>query len=211
MCSALNSKWKGSVTLPQLVSTLSMACMCANHVATMLCGFIVVVKKLLSIIQLQKKLDVYYEGNHICTPKPDVLTKCNFFERLPIRRNLRLAPQEVRNDAMQYYFLTKQWEKGLEVALHMNDPALIEKLRYILPGHKKFNFPDDEAILFSNIADIKKQADKWDKFLIYKINCEKTNGGTSYVFKISEHHLEMVVKMDATQRTVRGKVSMAYL
>ena len=37
---------------------------------------------------------------------------------------------------------------------------------------------------------------------------KKTNGGTSYVFKTSEHHLEMVVKMHTTQRTVRGKVSM---
>ena len=101
------------------------------------------------------------------------LLSATFFERLPIRRNLCLTLQEVRNDAMRYYFSTKQWEKGLEVVLHMNDPALIEKLCYILPGDKKFNFPDDEAILFSNIADIKKQADRWDKFLIYKINCEK--------------------------------------
>ena len=108
---------------------------------------------------------------------------------------------------MCYYFATGEWEKGWEVALHMKNPELIEKLRFIIPGDKLINFPDDEVILFSNIADIKEEADKWDKYLIYKINCAKTNGGTSFVFKSSKHHMETAVKMDADQHPLQGQLS----
>ena len=176
---------------------------CGYYATQIFCGCI----KVTEYDPIKKELSVVYEGEHICTPKPDLITKRNFFEQLPVRRNLRLAPQEVRNDAMRYYFATGQWEKGFEVALHMKNPELIEKLRFVIPGDRLVNFPDDEAILFSNISDIKEEADKWDKFLIYKINCSKTNGGTSFVFKTSKHHLETAVKMDASQRPLRGKIS----
>ena len=48
---------------------------CGYYAVQIHCGC----KKVTEYNPVTKELDVYYEGNHICTPKPDVLTKCNFF------------------------------------------------------------------------------------------------------------------------------------
>ena len=96
----------------------------------------------------------------------------------------------------------------MEVARLMDDDVLLEKMRYMRPGPMTSDYCEDIAVAFSNIADLKKETDKYDKFLIYKMNCGKTNGGPSYVFKTSKHHLETALKMDGTRRSIRGKRSM---
>ena len=91
-------------------------------------------------------------------------------------------------------------EKAKEVALCLNKTEALEKLCYVTPGSStSFKLPEDIAILFSHIADIKSETDKWDKYLIYRIHCGKTSGGGSYIFKTSKHHLETALKMDWNQ------------
>ena len=57
------------------------------------------------------------------------------------------------------------------------------------------------------IGDIKAELDKWDKYYVWAYNCGKTNGGDTFVFKTSQHHLETGLKMDAEMRPLDGKRS----
>ena len=65
---------------------------CGYYAVTVHCGC----KKVTEYNADTTELDVWYEGEHICLPKPDEKTKRNFFEALPLSRNLRLTPQEIR-------------------------------------------------------------------------------------------------------------------
>ena len=177
---------------------------CAYYALRIHCGC----KKVTEYNPETKELDIWYEGEHNCVPKPNEKTKKNFFEALPLSRNLRLTPQEIRDDCMRFFLSNGNIEKAREVAMRLNNNEALEKLRYVTPGNSSFKYPEDIAILFSHIDDIKKETDKWDKYLIYKIHCGKTSGGDSYIFKTSKHHLETALKMDSTQRRINGKISM---
>ena len=156
-----------------------------------------------------KELYVWYEGEHICMPKPNEQTKQNFFESLPLSCNLCLTPHDIRDDCMCYFLSRGNVEKVKEVALHLNNTEALEKLHYVTPGSStSFRYPEDIAILFSHTADIKSETDKWDKYLIYHIHCGKTSSGGSYIFKMSKHHLETALKMDWNQWPLNGKISM---
>ena len=154
------------------------------------------------------ELTVWYQGDHICTLKPDIMTKRNFFESLPLSRNIRLTPQEIRDDCMRFYVGQGKILKAKEVAMAMNDTSRLEKMRYVTPGVQHTSNPEDIAVVFSLISDIKKQFDEYDKYLIYRIHCGKTSSGESYIFKTSKHHLETALKMDINQTPLNGKVSM---
>ena len=78
----------------------------------------------------------------------------------------------------------------------LKDPHLIEKMRFLQPGCNISNYAEDIAVAFSCIGDIKKERDKYDKYFVWKYNCGKTNGGDTFIFKTSKHHLETVLKMD---------------
>ena len=179
-------------------------CKCCGYYAVQIyCGC----KKLTEYDPSTKELSVWYEGEHNCIPKPDVQTKQNFLKTLPLNVNLRLTPREMKNDCMRYFFTTGQIEKAMEVARLMDDNVLLEKMRYMKPGPMTSDYAEDIAVAFSNIADLKEETDKYDKFLIYRFNCGKTNGGSSFVFKTSRHHLDMALKMDPTRCTINGKRS----
>ena len=87
--------------------------------------------------------------------------------------------------------------KAMEVTMNMNDPHLVELMRYMAPGTNISNYAEDIAIVFGMIGDIKAELDKWDKYYVWAYNCGKTNGGNTFVFKMSQHHLETALKMDA--------------
>ena len=166
-------------------------------------------KKVTEYYSETKQLYVWYEGEHTGMPKPNEQMKQNFFESLPLKRNLRLTPQEICDDCMHYFLSRGNVEKAKEVTLRLNNTEALEKLRYVTPGSStSFKYLEDIAILFSHIADIKSETDKWDKYLIYRIHCGKTSGGGSYIFKTSKHHLETALKMDSNQRPLNGKISM---
>ena len=109
---------------------------------------------------------------------------------------------------MHFYFGQGNIVKAKEVAMAMNDTTCLEKMRYVTPGVKTTNHPEDIAVVFSLISDIKEEFDEYDKYLIYRIHCGKTSGGESYNFKTSKHHLETALKMDINQMPLNGKVSM---
>ena len=153
-------------------------------------------------------MDVWYEGEHICVPKPDVVNERNFLETLPLSHNIFHIPQEICNDCMRFFFSKGNIEKAREVAMKLNDTMLLEKLWYVTPGTQNKNYPEDIALLFSLIDDIKQEFDKYDKYLIYHIYCGKTSGGESHIFKTSKHHLETALKRDIKQTPLSGKVSM---
>ena len=136
----------------------------------------------------------------MCMPIPNEQMKQNFFESLPFKSNLCLTPHEICNDCMHYFLSRGNVEKAKEVALHLNNTEALEKVRDVTPGSStSFKYPEDIAILFSHIADVKSETNKWDKYLIYHIHCGKTSSGGSYIFKTSKHHLEIALKMDWNQ------------
>ena len=180
-------------------------CKCCGYYAVQIhCGC----KKTADYNLDTKEITVFYEGEHNCTPKPDIKSKINFFENLPLRSSLRLTHTELRNDCMRYFVSKGEYDKAMEVALNLNDPHLIERMRYITPGSRNIsNYAEDIAVVFGMIGEIKAALDKWDKYYIWAYNCGKTNGGDTYVFKTSQHHLETALKMDASIRPLNGKRS----
>ena len=177
---------------------------CGYYAVEIFCGCV----KVTEYDYHTNELTVWYQGDHICVPKPDIMTKRNFFETLPLSRNIRLTPQEIRDDCMRFYFSQGNIVKAKEVAMAMNDTTRLEKMCYVTPGVKTTNHPKDIAVVFSLISDIKEEFDEYDKYLIYRIHCGKTSGGESYIFKTSKHHLETALKMDINQTPLNGKVSM---
>ena len=109
---------------------------------------------------------------------------------------------------MRFFFSEGNIEKAREVAMKLNDTMRLENLRYVTPGTQSKNYPEDIAVLFSLMDDIKQEFDKHDKYLIYCIHCGKTSGGESHIFKTSKHHLETALKMDIKQTPLSGKGSM---
>ena len=87
--------------------------------------------------------------------------------------------------------------KAMEVTMNMKDPHLVEHMRYMAPGTNISNYAEDIAVVFGMIGDIKAELDKWDKYYVWAYNCGKTNGGNTFVFKTSQHHLKTALKMDA--------------
>ena len=177
------------------------------------CGFFAVQKycgcyKAIEYNKETKEVSVWYIGEHICTPKPDTQKMKNYFDTLPFKSSMRLTHSELRNDCMRFFLSTGQVDKAMEVALMLKDPHLIEKMRFLEPGGNISDYAEDIAVAFSCIGDIKKELDKYDKYFVWKYNCGKTNGGDTFVFKTSKHHLETALKMDPTKRPLNGKRSM---
>ena len=155
-----------------------------------------------------KQLTVWYEGKHICTPKPDTKSMKNYFDTLPFKSSLHLAHTELKNDCMRFFLSTGQIDKAMEVARMLKDPHLIEKMHFLQPGGNISNYAEDIAMAFSCIGDIKKELDRYDKYFIWKYNCSKMNGGDTFIFKTSKHHLETALKMDPDKHPLSGKRSM---
>ena len=151
---------------------------CSYYAVQIHCGC----KKLVEYDIDAKELTVWYEGDHNCTPKPDMNAMKNFFNALPLKSSLRLTHTELRNDCMRYFMSTGQYDKAMEVALMLNNPQLIERMRFIQPGANISNYAEDLAVTFSCIDDIKKEMDKFDKYFIWAYNCGKTNGGDTYIY-----------------------------
>ena len=177
------------------------------------CGFFAVQKycgcyKAIEYDKVTKEVSVWYIGEHICTPKPDTQAMKNYFDTLPFKSSMRLTHSELRNDCMRFFLSTGQVDKAMEVARMLKDPHLIEKMRFLEPGGNISDYAEDIAVAFSCIGDIKKELDKYDKYFVWKYNCGKTNGGDTFVFKTSKHHLETALKMDPTKRPLNGKRSM---
>ena len=97
--------------------------------------------------------------------------------------------------------------KATEVTMNMNDLHLVERMCYMAPGTNISNYAEDVAIVFRMIGDIKAELDKWDKYYVWAYNCGEPNGGNTFVFKMSQHHLEMALKMDAEMQPLDGKRS----
>ena len=93
-----------------------------------------------------------------------------------------------------------QIKKAKEVAKHMPDKGLVEKLKYEdadkvvreLTGGRGLDAID----MFKNIAWLKNGMDELDPNYIFQINCREINNEPSYVFKTSDLALQLALKMD---------------
>ena len=104
------------------------------------------------------ELTVWYEGDHICTLKPDIMTKRNFFESLPLsRKHTANTTRKFEMIACAFYVGQGKILKAKEVAMAMNDTSRLEKMRYVTPGVQHTSNPEDIAVVFSLISNIKKQ------------------------------------------------------
>ena len=105
---------------------------CGYYTVQIFCGC----RKITEYNSVTKELDVWYKGVHNCIPKPDAMNKHNFFELLPLRRDLRLTPHEFRHDCVRYFMSIGQLEKVKEVVLLLDNRDELEKMRYLQPGGK---------------------------------------------------------------------------
>ena len=121
-----------------------------------------------------KELTMWYEGKHICTPKPDTKSMKNYFDTLPFKSSLWLTPTVLKNDCMQFFLSTGQIDKAMEVACMLKDP--IEKMcfKQLGGGGNISNYAEDIAVAFSCVGDIKKELDKYDRYFTFHYF---TNGG----------------------------------
>ena len=179
--------------------------MCASVVAFFAVQKFCGCSKVVEYDKDMKQLTVWYEGKHICTPKPDTKSMKNYFDTLPFKSSLRLTHTELKKDCMQFFLSTGQIDKAMEVACMLKDPHLIEKMHFLQLGGNISNYVEDIAVAFSCIGDIKKELEKYDKYFIWKYNCGKMNGGDTFIFKTSKHHLETALKMDPDKRPLSGK------
>ena len=91
-------------------------------------------------------------------------------------------------------------KKAKEVAKHMPDKGLVEKLKYEdadkvmreLTGGRGLDAVD----MFKNIGWLKNGMDELDPNYIFWINCREINNEPSYVFKTSHLALQLALKMD---------------
>ena len=104
-------------------------------------------------------------------------------------------------DLLGYYVAMGQINKAKEeVAKHMPDKGLEEKLKYEdadkvlreITGGQGLDAVD----MFKNIGQLKNGMDELDPNYIFWINCREINNEPSYVFKTSDLALQLVLKMD---------------
>ena len=176
---------------------------CGYYAVQIFCGC----HKVTEFDKEKNELDVWYEGSHNCTLKPDVINKHNYFETLPLRRDLWLTPTELRNDCVHFFMTTKQYKKALEVTRMLNNRDELERMRFLQPGGKVTHYCSDIKEAFEIIKQLKKELDPLDKYWIYAFNCGETSSADSYVFKTSKHHLETALKMDLEHFPLSGKCS----
>ena len=99
--------------------------------------------------------------------------------------------------------------EAVKVTRQMDDPTLIEKMRYMAKWKGvDTGKPEDEMEAFWCITNLRKASDEIDKNLIYAVNCRQLTGEPSYVFKTHKHALDLAVQMDPTRKSVRGRRSL---
>ena len=132
-------------------------CKCCGYYAVQIfCGC----RKYTEFDKVTKHLDVWYEGKHNCVPKPDKLNKRNFFELLPLSRDLRSTPHEFRNDCVRYFVSIGEVEKAKEVALLLDNGDELEKMRYLLPDGKRTHYCPNLTVAFEVVKKIKNNLTK---------------------------------------------------
>ena len=179
------------------------------------CGYYGVVencgcKKIIEYDEDKKLLSVWYEGKHNCHIKPDVKTKTNFLNSLPVNTDrLQKTPRELKMDLFKILMLEGKINEAVKVTRQMDDPTLIEKMRYMAKSKGvDTGKPEDEMEAFRCITNLRKASDEIDKNLIYAVNCRQLTGEPSYVFKTHKHALDLAVQMDPTRKSVRGRHSL---
>ena len=179
------------------------------------CGYYGVVencgcKKIIEYDEDKKLLSVWYEGKHNCHIKPDVKTKTNFLNSLPLNTDcLQKTPRELKMDLFKILMLEGKINEAVKVTRQMDDPTLIEKMRYMAKWKGvDTGKPEDEMEAFRCITNLRKASDEIDKNLIYAVNCRQLTGEPSYVFKTHKHALDLAVQMDPTRKSVRGRRSL---
>ena len=176
---------------------------CGYYAVQIFCGC----RKVTEFNKERNEIDVWYEGTHNCMPKLDAVNKWNYFETLPLRRDLHLTSTELRNDCVRFFMTTGQYAKALEVARMLNNKDDLEKMRFLQPGRKATHYCADIKEAFEIIKKLKTELDPIDKYWIYAFNCGSTSSEDLYVFKMSRHHLETALKMDAECLPLNGKCS----
>ena len=72
--------------------------------------------------------------------------------------------------------------KAMEVAMNMNDPHLVECMRYMAPGTNISNYAEDIAVVFRMIGDIKAEQ-TWTNIMYGRIIVTRLMGATHLFLK----------------------------
>ena len=179
------------------------------------CGYYGVIencgcKKIIEYDEEKKLLSVWYQGKHNCHIKPDVKNKTNFLKSLPVNTDrLQKTPRELKMDLFKILMLEGKINEAVKVTRQMDDPTLIEKMRYMAKSKGlDTGKPEDEMEAFRCITNLRKASDEIDTNLIFAVNCKQLTGEPSYVFKTHKHALDLAVQMDPTRKSVRGRPSL---
>lgn len=156
-------------------------------------------------------LTVMYSGDHICIPKPNLKTKVNYIKHVALNLDPLTSrpPTRLLKEYINSMIAKGQLTKAIQILQKIDDKTLLERMRYVLKDDVlSCTTPEDEALAFSNLRELKKQTDKVDNFLIYDMKCEDVHGGRSYAFKSCRQSLEIALKMDARWKGNRGRPSL---
>ena len=118
----------------------------------------------------------------------------------PISMEISKTPQQFQMDLLGYYAAMGQIEKVKEVAKHMPNKGLVEKLKYEdtdkvlreLTGGQGLDAVD----MFKNIGRLKNGMNELDPNYIFLINCREINNEPPYIFKTSDLAHQLALKMD---------------
>ena len=87
-------------------------------------------------------------------------------------------------DLFKILMLEGKINEAVKVTRQMDDPTLIEKMRYMAKWKGvDTGKPEDEMEAFRCITNLRKASDEIDKNLIYAVNCRQLTGEPSYVLK----------------------------
>ena len=145
-------------------------------------------------------LTTYHQGKHICTAKPDVISKKKYAEANVVDHNLCSTPKEMKIDIIGNYLATGQIEKAWEVAVMMGNDKILERMTYFGENPGQDHISENDIDAFKNIGKLKTTTDQKDELHIYKINCRGINGEPSFIFKTSTEAFKLAIKMDKNQQ-----------
>ena len=122
-----------------------------------------------------EELTIYHEGHRHCIPKINldeaITVAQNVQKNQPVSMELSKTPQQFQMDLLGYYVTMGQIEKVKEVAKHIPDKGLVEKLKYEdadkvlreLTGGRGLDAVD----MFKNIDWLKNGMDELDLNYIF--------------------------------------------
>ena len=154
--------------------------------------------KLIEFHIAQRMLEVYHQGQHTCTAKPEIAANDPVIEDTVKRFGAKVTPKEMAQLKMTEE-LKKQFDSGVldmdkivDIGAQFTDRKRISQIKTRINNEMK-----SERHSMSAVAELKTCTDTSDKYLIYRVHDQNMAGhGKSFVFKSSRRMANIMLSMD---------------